>query len=728
MLISHHWYIDINGKEGGIPPLLSRFSGQKGYPAAKKKMKRLFYIILLILASIFLIPVLAIAQEMTIGNYNLVSKERVGRTEFNYTYRADVTNTGSAVRNVTATVKSDSEHTSIVDGTLNFGEVPARDTVTSNNTFTIRQDRLFPFDPEALVWTVQAEPVSPPVSEPSKVEFDLIRNGAFELEETGWTSNQWTFRDDGKEGAGMRISPFEAPNGQGFIMQELHLPSEVESGVFSFEYRFEAQPGLNPFLVGFWASLMTLQGELLAILHTIDVNSFPGFDWQSVRVNLDTDALNQLNAAPAKGERVFLLISLMGEFIEVHVDNVSFQIEGTMKLPNIPGVIAYIRDTKEIRRVRPDGSKDSLIWSSPESVSNNNIFDVAWQPDAKALAFSSNHEYGYSRWSSDIYLINPDGSDIRRVTNPPALSNLPGDYQTGIVKGKVHNDTGRIISVVIYVQGATKPAQKSSALLSPDGNAGDTLDFTIEAADLGPGVGQYIAVWSEGYSEAQVAVDVEAGMTVDAGIIDYIGLKNTHTVSQITWHGDGSEMSFVLSMTLRRVKASAIFTDTDEPLLNLNLLASELTWSPEGDKILYVQMMPSEKEGIYLTDADSSNEGTRLVFPTEIGSSSGDAVWLPDGSGFLFVQRQTKPTGAFAADIFQYDMGSGQSTPLTDFSYELAAHPSPSPDGKYIVFERLPQNGEYRDLWVMKRDNPTVMWPLTNDGKSGNPDWSRAEP
>jgi hypothetical protein len=525
----------------------------------------------------------------------------------------------------------------------------------------------------------------------------------------------------------MRVSPFSAPNNQGFIMQELHLPSELETGVFSFEYRFQTQPNLNASLGGFGSSLMTLDGNILTILHTVDVNSFPGFDWQSVRVVLNTEALNQLNTAHAAGRRVFLLIALMGENIEVVVDNVAFQVEGTMKLPNILGVIAYIRDGKEIRRVRPNGSDDSLIWTFSDSIGSNRVYDVAWRPDTKALAFSSNHEYGYSRWSSDIYLVRPDGSDIRRVTNPPALNDLTGSYPTGIVKGKVHNKTGRIISVIIYMQGATEPAQKSSALLFPDGNAGDTLDFTIEAADLGPGVGQYIAVWEEGYPEAKVTVDVQAGETVDAGTIDYIGLRDTHTVSQLTWRGDGSEIGFELSTLLRRIKSNADFTDIDEPLLNLDLLASNPAWSPKEDKILYVQMMSSEKEGIYLTDVGSSNEGTRLVFPTQVDSSAENPVWLPDGSGFLFVQKQSK-SGMFGADIFQYDMASGQAIPLTDFWNEQAAYPSPSPDGQYIVFERLPQNSEHRDLWVMKRDDPTVMWPLTNNGKSGNPEWSRAEP
>jgi len=649
-----------------------------------------------------------------------VSKKRVGRTEFNYTYNADVTNTGPDVRNVTATVTSTSEHTVVVDGTLAFGDVPTQGVVVSNKTFTIRQDRLLPFSSSALVWQVQAESASPV---PSLVEYNLIRNGTFELADTGWARNQWTYRVDGKEGVGMRISPFDTPNNQGHILQELHLPSELKAGVFSCEYRFQAQQGA--FLTGFWVTLMTLKGAPLANLYAVDANTFPGFDWQKVRADLNAEALTKLNTAHAAGERVFLLIALGGANIEVIVDNVELQIEGTMELPNIPGVIAYIRDGKEIRRIRANGSDEKLIWRTDNP--NSAIYDVAWQPDAKVLAFSSDHEFGYSRWKSDIYSIRPDGSDIRRVTNPPARSNLPGDYPTGIVIGKVHNDTARILSMVVYVQGASKPAKMSSAIVSPDGNAGDTQDFTIEVADLGEGVGQYVAVWSESHPEAKVAVDVQAGKTADVNTIDYIG-SGAGGVGQITWSGDGSQVGFTLSTLLRRRKVSTNFTDMDEPLVDLNLFASEPAWSPKEDKILYVQTMPSEKEGIYLTDVGSRSEGTRLVFPTQVGSSSESPAWLPDGSGFLFVQRQTKASGAFAADIFQYDMASKQIIPLTDFSYELAAHPSPSPDGQYIVFERLPQNGEHRDLWVMKRDVPTVMWLLTNDGKSGNPNWSHAKP
>ena len=100
------------------------------------------------------------AQALTIGNYDLVARERVERTEFNYTYRAEITNDGPAMTNVTGTVQSTAPNTGVVDGLVSFGEVPANATVRSEDTFMIRQDRRFPLDLAALVWVIQSTPVS----------------------------------------------------------------------------------------------------------------------------------------------------------------------------------------------------------------------------------------------------------------------------------------------------------------------------------------------------------------------------------------------------------------------------------------------------------------------------------------------------------------------------------------------------------------------------------------
>lgn len=119
-----------------------------------------FWSALLLAAGWFLggAPALAQTQTLSIGHYQVVSSTRVGRTEFEYTLTADVENSGSAARVVSATVTSSSPNTVILDNSLSFGDVPEGARVTSLDTFKIRQDRREAFDPGALAWVIVSLP------------------------------------------------------------------------------------------------------------------------------------------------------------------------------------------------------------------------------------------------------------------------------------------------------------------------------------------------------------------------------------------------------------------------------------------------------------------------------------------------------------------------------------------------------------------------------------------
>lgn len=118
-------------------------------------------ILLLIIIGIFLPTKICFSdtssdQDLTINqNYQLISRHRIGRTVYEYTYKASITNNGSDAKNVIATITSTDPHTIIVDGDLYFGDVAAGATVTSNDTFTIRQDRRYPIDWSKLVWNIE---------------------------------------------------------------------------------------------------------------------------------------------------------------------------------------------------------------------------------------------------------------------------------------------------------------------------------------------------------------------------------------------------------------------------------------------------------------------------------------------------------------------------------------------------------------------------------------------
>lgn len=96
------------------------------------------------------------SAEFTIDkNYHLINSTRVGRTAYDYTYQVNITNNGSDLQNVTSTVSSSSPNTTIIDGNVTFGNIAAGVTVTSADTFTIRQNRTYAFDPDSLSWDVK---------------------------------------------------------------------------------------------------------------------------------------------------------------------------------------------------------------------------------------------------------------------------------------------------------------------------------------------------------------------------------------------------------------------------------------------------------------------------------------------------------------------------------------------------------------------------------------------
>lgn len=93
-----------------------------------------------------------------ICNYTLVDKQRYGRLDYDYRFRVQLTNTGAAVSGVAASLGSSNPVTTVIDGQVTFGPVGAGATALSTDTFTIRQNRSYPFDPAALQWQASPQP------------------------------------------------------------------------------------------------------------------------------------------------------------------------------------------------------------------------------------------------------------------------------------------------------------------------------------------------------------------------------------------------------------------------------------------------------------------------------------------------------------------------------------------------------------------------------------------
>lgn len=97
--------------------------------------------------------------------YTLVNTERVNRFEYDFTYQVTINNGYRAAQNVTGTVSSSSANTVIIDNHVSFNDLAIHESSESLDTFTLRQNRRHSFDPSALSWEVDFEPVYEPTGE-----------------------------------------------------------------------------------------------------------------------------------------------------------------------------------------------------------------------------------------------------------------------------------------------------------------------------------------------------------------------------------------------------------------------------------------------------------------------------------------------------------------------------------------------------------------------------------
>jgi len=115
-------------------------------------------------------------QGFDVGNYQVVSSTRVGRTLFEYVLRVSITNKVATAQGLTAQVFSRSTNTVVIQGNVSFGDLAFGASTISSNTITIRQDRSAVFDPTALQWFVTAQSMPLAVTIDTPVS-GLLTNG-----------------------------------------------------------------------------------------------------------------------------------------------------------------------------------------------------------------------------------------------------------------------------------------------------------------------------------------------------------------------------------------------------------------------------------------------------------------------------------------------------------------------------------------------------------------------
>ena len=262
--------------------------------------------------------------------------------------------------------------------------------------------------------------------------------------------------------------------------------------------------------------------------------------------------------------------------------------------------------------------------------------------------------------NSEIYVMNPDGSDQRRLTVHEGIDNQPAWSPDG---KRIAFSRGLGTGIDVFVMNADGSEQTRVTHLT------DT--------DVGGGL-------SPTWSPDGMRIAFQSFVQPDIYVInvDGTGLRNltNHPARdfQPAWSPDGSRMAF-LSNRDGRPEVYVMNADGTAPVrLTVNAQSSEgtprwnpsPTWSPDGTKIAFASDRDGDQE-IYVVNADGTGL-TRLTFnPSQDGYPS----WSPDGRQIVFYRRVLGH-----AQVFVMGADGGNVTRLTELStVSFNAWPSWSP-------------------------------------------------
>jgi Tol biopolymer transport system component len=128
-------------------------------------------------------------------------------------------------------------------------------------------------------------------------------------------------------------------------------------------------------------------------------------------------------------------------------------------------------------------------------------------------------------------------------------------------------------------------------------------------------------------------------------------------------------------------------------------------WSPDGKRIAFQGLLPSQHWRMYIISGDGGS-------PQEVREGQGNIGWSPDGSSVAFGET---PDGT-SPQIHLFDLKTRQMTNLP--SSERFCCPRWSPDGRYISAER----SEPESLWLF--DFATRDWQQLTTMGGNFPNWS----
>lgn len=297
------------------------------------------------------------------------------------------------------------------------------------------------------------------------------------------------------------------------------------------------------------------------------------------------------------------------------------------------------------------------------------------------IAFGSTRDGGL-----EIYLMAPDGTNVRRLTN-----NTSGELFAALSPNgkKIVFDSNRN-------RAPTEPVNTSDLFLMKTDGSEQTFLYRGSSASWSPNSKRIVFHRSASGTGLPIKTDPGAA-TTDSDIF----------VANVDDLLDGTEVA----TNLTNNGAEAVDDDPD--------------WSPVGEQIVFASEDPGEgriapSAELYVMNAD----GTGRVQLTDNNREERSPDWSPDGERLAFT-CDTDGTGqGFEICVMNAD-GTGRLQLTENRLPELS--PSWSPDGQRIAFQRPAADGLGNEIWSMNPDgtDQTQLTDTPGPATTLGPNWGR---
>ena len=316
--------------------------------------------------------------------------------------------------------------------------------------------------------------------------------------------------------------------------------------------------------------------------------------------------------------------------------------------------ITYVRDNGEVHdvfTVNPDGTDRRRLTDGFAGLSET----PQWSPDRSKIVFEGGPTGG------DIFVINADGSGLTNLTRTPS--------GTGIETGPRWSPDGRLI---LFAKTTIIPGdnfdQELTDLYTMSADGGAPVPLTTTGTELRAG-GYDWSVNGQIVFESERDGLPQGVYVINAGGGNPSRLSAAGVVSWApSWSTDGGKIAFLsqpqagaqIQVWTMNADGTAQAQRTNQPGDN----KTAPSWSPDGSRIVYMNSTSPRSSDIWTINPDGSD----ALNVTRSGGDNTSPVWSPDGRQIAFVVDHGVSGDAVRVFVVNAD-GTGQRNVSTLAGY-----------------------------------------------------------